>query len=150
MRSKLLITFGAALIVALFFSGCSVEKRLARMVKNHPELLRDTVLIDYDTTIIDIPAVHTDSVVHINTFKSDTIIIEKEHLRIQTVYRNDSVFITGDCFGIKDTIVSMEEIHTKYIVNKEKESFFWLYMISIGIALILIYKELKSYGINRT
>lgn len=116
------------------------------MVKNHPELLRDTVLIDYDTTIIDIPAVHTDSVVHINTFKSDTIIIEKEHLRIQTVYRNDSVFITGDCFGIKDTIVSMEEIHTKYIVNQEKESFFWLYFISIAIALILIYREFKSYG----
>ena len=146
MRGKLLITFGAALVVALLFSGCTAQKKLARLVKHYPELLRDTVLIDYDTTYIDIPAVHTDSVVHINTFKSDTIIIVKEHLRIQTIYRNDSVFITGDCFGIKDTIISVEEIHTKYIVNTPKESLFWLYVISIVIAVLLIYKELKSYG----
>lgn len=146
MRGRLLITFGAALLVALFFSGCTAQKKLARLVKNHPELLRDTVLIDYDTTYIDIPAVHTDSVIHINTFKTDTIIIQKEHLRIQTIYRNDSVFITGDCFGIKDTIISMEEIHTKYIVNTPKESLLWLYVISIVIASLLIFREFKSYG----
>jgi hypothetical protein len=77
-------------LIVLFLSVCFVtscktpQEKLAHLVKKNPELLRDTVLIDYDTTVVDIPAVHSDSVIHINTFKTDTFIMEKEHLRVQT------------------------------------------------------------------
>lgn len=126
-------------------SACKTpQQQLARLVRKNPELLRDTILIDYDTTIFTIPTVHSDSVIHINTFKSDTFIMVKEHLRVQTIYRNDSVFITGDCFGITDTIISVEEIHTKYIVNQEEETNWWKWLV-LAAFVYLAYKEYRSF-----
>lgn len=131
-------------LLVVLFSCRTAQQKLNRLVKKNPELLRDTVLIDYDTTIVNIPAVHSDSVIHINTFKTDTFIMTKENLRVQTIYRNDSVFITGDCFGITDTIVSVEEIHTKYIVNKEKEINWWKWLVLLAF-VYLVFKEYKSF-----
>jgi hypothetical protein len=138
MSRKLLLIVSMGLLA---LCSCRTPKeKLERLVKKHPELLRDTTIIDYDTTIIDIPAVHSDSIIHINTLKTDTFIMEKEHLRVQTIYRNDSVFITGDCFGIKDTIVSVEEIKTKYIVNEPKEINWWKWLV-LAAFVYLVYKE---------
>ena len=125
------------------------QQKLSKLVDRYPALMRDTTIIDYDTTIVDIPAVHSDSVIHINTFKSDTFIMTKENLRVQTIYRNDSVFITGDCFGITDTIVSVEEIRTKYIVNQE-ESFKWERWLLLGFVIFMVYKEYMSFKRRKT
>lgn len=139
------------IVLCLFMYGCKTpQEKLNRLVKKHPELLKDTTLIDYDTTIIDIPAVHSDSVIHINTLKTDTFIMTKEHLRVQTIYRNDSVFITGDCFGIKDTIVSVEEIKTNYVVAQQEKWPWWKYVVLAAAAFILIDKFLSWYRTFKT
>jgi hypothetical protein len=136
MRRPKLI--GAALIAAMLVGCKTPQQKLSSLVKKYPELIRDSSIIDIDTTIIDIPDIHTDSVIHINTFKSDTIIIQKERLRIQTIYRNDSVFISGDCYGVKDTIVSIEKIPYNYIVNKDKKGFSWQWLLIIGLAGFIV------------
>jgi hypothetical protein len=127
------------------FASCTPQKRLANLIKRHPELVRDTTITDYDTTIIDIPAVHQDSVVHINTFTHDTVIIEKERLRIKTYVHKDSVFIEGECMGIKDTIVSVEEIKVPYIVNSHRSMSLWEKCMIALIILLAINALYKAY-----
>ena len=146
MTSKMFSTarFFFCCIILCFVCSCTPQKRLANLVKRHPELLRDTMITDIDTTFINIPAVHTDSVVHINTFKTDTIIIQKDRLRIKTYVYKDSVFIEGECMGIKDTIVSIEEIRVPYVVNQQ-EKFPWWKWVVLGVIAYFVFKELRSW-----
>lgn len=137
MRRSSFLLMGVGFALAL--SSCRTpQEKLNRLVKKYPNLERDTVLTDYDTTIVNIPAVHADSVIHINTIKTDTFVMTKEHLRVQTIFRNDSIFIEGDCYGITDTIISVEEIRTKYVVSKDERgiSFQWLLICILATVMV--------------
>jgi hypothetical protein len=134
--SRLILIFIFALIT-LVICSCDANKQLARLIKKHPELVRDTTLTDYDTTVFHVPAVRKDSVVHISSFMTDTIYLKQDRLSVKTYVYNDSVYIEGECAEIIDTVFSVEQIQVPYVVNSPKqEASFWV-MIAVAVLLLL-------------
>ncbi len=119
------------LIVVLISLSCSPSKRMARIIKKHPELSHKTT-IEKDT-VIEIPAVEDSNAVDINTNIEDTTeaILEGEfHIdsaeakviakKLNVVISNktiikDTTIINGD--GVKTTI---KQKGNKLIVTNDK------------------------------
>jgi len=98
------------LIVILLFS-CSPQKRLNRLLKNHPELLtskKDTIYIEQ---------VETDTVFYYN--QKDTVVIKEGKLTMKYFYneKDSTIFLKGKCDA--DTIIREIQI-PKFIEYKTK------------------------------
>jgi hypothetical protein len=138
MRGLLLI-----FLISLLFS-CSPQKRLNRIIKNHPELIRTDTIIVRDT-IRDTVNIATD-LTRIDTVFSfsqvfDTITITKDNLTVRyyhdTVY--DKIYISGEC----DTLwieVPFEKI-VEYRVPCEnilvEENIKWWYWLLLVISFLI-------------
>jgi hypothetical protein len=117
--------------------ACSPSKRLARLVKKHPELVKVDTLRVHDTTITE--HVRKDTVLNWATLY-DTAYIVKDKLSIRVVRVNDSIYIRGEC--LSDTIYKTIEVPYNYVqpVKKMKTPAykFWLFiLVLIGIILLL-------------
>ncbi len=119
-------------------SSCDAHKQLSRLIKKHPELVRDTALTDYDTTIFHLPSVRKDSVVHIRSFMTDTIYLKQDRLSVKTYVYNDSVYIEGECAEIIDTVFSVEEIRVPYVVASENQNGWLQWLLDNFIALLIL------------
>lgn len=99
--------------------ACSPQKRLNRIVRNNPELIRIDTIRDTLTT----PAVHIDTIVHYQT--GDTIIIEKENVRTELIFLpGDSIKVNTD--KAPDTVyfekpVPVIQTNTDQLQEIEKE-----------------------------
>lgn len=129
-----------------FLFACSPQKRLNRLVRNHPELVRtDTIVIKdtiRDTIITNTELVHLDTVISVKEL-SDTVTIVKENLTIRYYYDtiHDKVYLEGQC----DTIwieVPFEKI-VEYKVPCDSVTavtspkwVLWIIMTAIILALI--------------
>lgn len=130
--------------LSLLIFSCSAERRLQRLIKNNPELVRDTSIIDVDTTFVHIEGVRTDSTVLLSSYTHDTLIIEKERLTIKTIYdhHTDSLYIFGECDDIDTTIIKTETIRVPYIINKEALPWKMLLLIaSVILGSVWIYNK---------
>jgi len=82
-------------ILALaLLASCSPQKRLARLVKNNPELVStDTV---FKQVPVYMPAVSTDTVFQ---FSTDTITLEKGRLRVDVIMDpvTKKIYVRGEC-----------------------------------------------------
>jgi hypothetical protein len=90
-------------------SGCTPEKRLARLVENHPELAKtDTV---FDTIKVVVPEVTADTVVR---WATDTIVLQEDRLRVQVITDTitKTLKIKGQC--LTDTVF---QVVPKYITQ---------------------------------
>jgi hypothetical protein len=132
-----LILLTLALMFATF--GCTPQKRLNRLKRNHPHLFRTDTIIIRDTVRTE--TVRTDTTFLFNTLY-DTITITKDRLQIRTVrLPGDSIWIEGTCLG--DTIYIERKIPCeKAIITGEKKfyetPFFWL-LIAAGIVTIVFF-----------
>jgi hypothetical protein len=135
------ILIGICAFLVFCLVSCSAQKQLARVLKRHPELVNDTSLIDYDTTIFHVPSVRKDSVVHIKSFMTDTIYLKQDRLSVKTYVYNDSVYIEGECDEITDTVFSVERIPYKQIVYPEDKFEWWKWLL-IGFVVYLVLKDL--------
>jgi len=90
--------------------ACSPSKRLARLVKKHPELVKVDTLRVHDTTITE--HVRKDTVINWNTLY-DTAYIVKDKLSIKVVRVNDSIYIRGACES--DTIIKTINIPYSFV-----------------------------------
>jgi len=131
------------IFLAFLAVSCAPQKKLARLIKKHPELVRDSSYVDLDTFIVNIPSVHSDSVVYINTIRHDTFVMEKERLRIRTFIYKDSLFIEGECDEIHDTIIQKETITFPVVVNETTTD--WKTSALIGLACIIAGLLLARY-----
>ena len=126
-------------LVFILFS-CSAQKRITRLIENHPNIEIDT-LTHVDT--IYTPHITIDSSYIIST---DTVVIERDRLRIKTVVRNDSIFIQGEV--VSDTII--KEVKIPYEAVKFVELNWWQknrsWIIPLLIAIIGA-SLLKKFGI---
>ena len=135
------------LVIGAIFLGCSVDKKLQRankkilrLVKKHPELLKTDTIIWADTLIRWGIRVDTATSIHF-----DTIIIEKERLKIRLIRVRDSIFINGEI--LTDTIIREIRIPYERIVIKELsfwqkyKSLFWIFIIIV--ILYIVRKTLK-------
>jgi hypothetical protein len=126
-----------SLSIILILVSCSPQKKLNRLIKKHPELIKVDTLHVHDTLITE--SVVKDTVLNWNTLH-DTAFIYKDKLKIKIVRMNDSIFVQGECAS--DTIYRTIEVPFNYVqpIQKDKSnnSRFWIFiLILIGIILLL-------------
>lgn len=127
--------FLVAVAIGILLNACSAEKKLARLIKNHPELTRIDTLTVKDTTII--ASIKTDTLFK-HTASKDTAYIYKDRLKIKYVNDGDTVFISGECEG--DTIYKEILVPVTKVVNVESDCNTWyLKAIIAGLSLLVAY-----------
>ena len=125
---------------ALLFSSCGANhylRKASRAIKKAESLgaewKRDTAWVAVE---IPVPVVRMDTVVV--TAESDTVILERERLRVQVVRQYDTLTVEAECRA--DTI----EIEIPVVVEKEiemppgKRWHEWLIAGAFGAVLVLI------------
>jgi hypothetical protein len=135
--------------------ACSPQRRFNRLIKKHPYLLTSDTLVFKDTirdTIrITIPEVEVDTIVNAKDLY-DTIVLEKERVKIKVWRVKDKVYINGRC----DTVYiekPIERVVYRKIPIKIYEKTPWYKTLLnniIGILLILLviyitYRIIKFY-----
>lgn len=133
------------LLIILLLASCTPQKRLARLVKKNPQLIRvDTVTVT-DTFIVITPRTQIDTFYSIKQL-IDTVIVSKDNLTVKTYLKNDTVYLDAEC----DTIV-IEKIRTVKVPAKtievKKENFWedrWFKFLFIVIFVALLIRWLLS------
>jgi hypothetical protein len=130
--------------IILILASCTPQKRLNRLVKKHPELIKVDTLSVHDT--IHIETIKADTVFKDTTFLRllrDTITVVNDRLRINTYHYRDSIFIEGECIG--DTIIREIRVPYKYIqpVTKVKTPAYIIILL-VGLVILLILLGIKS------
>ncbi len=117
------------LLIILSVAACSPQKRLNRIVRNHPELLQKDTITIVDT----IYGWEYDTIVKFGT--NDTVIIKKENTTV-TIYKyfnTDSIYV-----GVEtDTIFKEIKVPVEKIVVEKKNDWEQI-LIFIGAILILL------------
>ena len=141
--------------IFIILLSCTPQRRFDRLVKKYPYLLTNDSLIIRDTirdTIrITIPEVEVDTIVTIKELY-DTVVIEKDRIKIQVYRVKDKVYISGKC----DTVYiekPIERIVYRKIPIKIYEKTPWYKILLsnvLGILLILLilyitYRIIKNY-----
>ena len=111
MKMKWLVN----LILLSSLMSCSAQWHLKKAVQKDPIILEKDTLVVTDT-VVSPPVAITDTV----TLKQhDTIVIQKDRLKVQLVKVNDTITINAECAS--DTIVTTIEVpYEKIIYVKEK------------------------------
>ena len=134
------------LILIFTITSCSPQKRLQRLVKNNPELIRVDTIHFRDTINVVTNEVYKDTLLTLKSISKDTLIITKENLRIKTFYNyhTDSIFISGECQS--DTVFVPYEvaIPVKSVVV-EQAGFNWNKLITVLIIIGLIIAVFKIF-----
>ena len=128
------------LVTTLLLGGCSASWHLKMAIKKNPGLQTTTTMTVTDTVVID-PVVVRDTIV---TSTNDTIILEKERLKIKIVRINDTLIVDGQCAG--DTIVKFIDVPIeKLVYNNEEKWFqkiyrwsFYLLLLALGSMVIRV------------
>ena len=131
------------LILLSSLMSCSAQWHLKKAVQKDPLILeRDTLVVT--DTVVSPPVAITDTV----TLKQhDTIVIQKDRLKVQLVKVNDTITINAECAS--DTIVTTIEVPYEKVVYVEQPSLMdkikslLLYALLVIIALKTIQKYLK-------
>ena len=139
----------------LIIISCTPQRRFDRLVKKYPYLLTSDTLVVKDTirdTIrITIPEVSVDTIVSIKELY-DTIVLEKDRIKVKVWRVKDKVYINGEC----DTIYiekPIERIIYRKIPIKYYQKTPWYKILLnniLGILLILLliyiaYRIIKNY-----
>ena len=98
--------------------SCSAQWHLKRAVKKDPTILEKDTLVVQDTVVVP-PVVTTDTVI---TKQQDTIVVEKERLKVKVIRNVDTLIIDAKCDS--DTIVKQIEVPFEKFVYVEQKTFF--------------------------
>lgn len=123
------------LILILFLASCTPQKRLERLIRNHPELVRvDSVKI-IDTVITQ--SVSIDTMQVMNTY--DTFIVNRDRLTVQVIRHQDSIYVYGKCAG--DTVVLERKVPVRIIEVKESTSVpWWVYAFLVLVLVVILFR----------
>jgi hypothetical protein len=115
-------------------------------VKKDPTILEKDTLVVTDTVVVP-PVVTTDTVI---TKRQDTIVVEKERLKVKVIRNVDTLIIDAKCDS--DTIVKQIEVPFEKVVYVEQKTFlqkiqglvfyFALILLALAIGKRLIDKYL--------
>lgn len=138
-----------SLSLLLLFS-CSPQRRLNRLIGNHPELsiaqVRDTLLTVIETDTVYIPertidtffSFSTDTFTVTDSGVAVTVIKEVDRWRIKTVVQRDTVVYTDTVkIAYKDTVnvFEVQPIKTSEIWLYRKQGALWLFILIIIVYL---------------
>ena len=124
------------ILLICVLSSCSPQRRLERLVADHPELrMADTLLIR--DTIITLPLV-ADTALSIMRL-TDTVTISRDRLEINLVRINDTIHIKGKCKA--DTIVRVLSVPVEKIKLVKAEGGWlgkipWIILVVVVIATL--------------
>lgn len=133
MKDDKLKSLLPVLIIGIMAMSCSPQNRLNKLINNHPELAVQDTIHFTDTLISE--RVEVDTLFSVERFfNSDTVIIEKERLKLEFINTRDSVFINAVCED--DTLIIEKYIpYTKYeILERSWWSDHWF---SIVITILM-------------
>ena len=120
-------------------NSCSPTKRLNRLVKNNPELVKKDTLIYRDTIKHIYNGVHHDTILHISETKKDTVIIRDKQLTVRTFYNQDSLYIFGSCDTLRDTTYIERHIpYDKLVYRKARDALSWWERSLIFLFMIIL------------
>lgn len=130
-----------AIFVIAVLPSCTPQKRLDRLLRNHPELLqhRDTVTV-YDTVIA--PAIAADTVF---SAKFDTVTMVRDCVRVWLVKHRDTIRLT--LTKPADTVVKTIKVPIKIanatIEPLSKLETWLLTLVAIVLLFLLVYGSMK-------
>lgn len=119
-------------ISILSLTGCSAEWHLRKALQKDPTLRQPTTVTVHDTIVVP-PTLVRDTVV---TRERDTVLIEKDRLRIKIVRVNDTLMVEGEC--VTDTIYRTIEVPVQQLVEKPGNRFWSIWGKYSFFALILV------------
>jgi hypothetical protein len=121
------------LSMIVLLNSCSTQWHLKRAVKKDPTILVEGTLVVKDTVVVP-PVVITDTV---TTKQHDTIIVEKDRLKVRIVKRLDTLIIEGKCAS--DTIIQTIEVPVPSLVMKDSDRWYnKVYKFSFYLLLLLL------------
>ena len=122
------------IIILFFTTACSPQQRLAKLLKNHPQLFADSVKTD----TIHIHHNQFDTIVHFNlhdSIHSDTFIIEKPGFITRIIRTGGNLDVTTK---LKDTTI-VTHSHIRYItLPAPKQSFYNRYLKQPTITFLIL------------
>jgi len=104
------------LILISLLTSCGAQWHLTKAVRKDPTILEKDPLVVQDTVVVP-PVVITDTV---TTKQHDTIILEKDRLKVRIVKRLDTLIIEGECAS--DTIVRTIEVPYEKVIYTPKKT----------------------------
>ena len=142
------------LIVLGVLVACSPTRRFNRLINKYPYLITQDTVKQIDTVVISVPKVKVDSVIQIDSFLidlHDTIIIEKERLKIELFRVKDSIIVNGNCDTVYLEKIIERKIPVKYYEKFNKWSvkniallilggLFFLMLLFVFIKFIQLFK----------
>ena len=136
------------LTLLLLLTSCSAQWHLKKAVLKDPTILEKDTLVVTDTVVVP-PVVTTDTVI---TKQQDTIVVEKERLKVKVIRNVDTLIIDAKCDS--DTIVKQIEVPFEKFVYVEQKTFFQkiqglvFYFALIVLALIIGKRLIDKYLFN--
>lgn len=139
------------LLLFVLFTSCDPAKRISRIVKRHPELVKVDTVWKRDTIIMS--GASKDST--FSFYQHDTVVLKKDNLTVKYFFNKDStVYIQGKC--APDTIVKYYPVQVntlnvaKALTWKEKVKIFifdnWIWIVGILWLVWKVFgKALKTY-----
>lgn len=123
----------------IFMASCSPYKRVARLIKNHPYVLRDCTIVVTDSIPFYYPKLELEKMTLLENLRRDTFVIHNDRLTVKTFIHRDSIWIQGECAEIDTTLYNTITV-TKYILPKTTiwdnlKKYLWL-IITGAIVLI--------------
>ena len=132
--ARLILLCVAIFIAIVMMCACSPQKRLNRLISNHPELIKNDTIYKNDTTVIF--GATTDTVI-LDGVTKDTIIIREKQLTVKYYNDGTTVYIKGVC----DTIIKIKKviqtINTVTVQKLTKQQRFW-FLVGENIWLIIL------------
>ena len=126
------------IVILIFFTSCSPIRRHDRIVRKYPFVHTTDSVNLIDTIFIKTNAVYYDTVVKDNLL-FDTIILEKENLKVEVFRVKDSVYINGKCDTIFIDKVVERTIPVRYYKKKNKINLTLLIWLISLVLLIIFY-----------
>lgn len=122
------------LVILLLLASCTPQKRLDRLIRRHPELVRvDSVKI-IDTVITQEVSVDTMQVM--NTY--DTFIVNRDRLTVQVIRHQDSIYVFGKCAS--DTVVIERNVPVKVVEASTDEGVLkWVVPVLLVIIMLMLF-----------
>lgn len=124
--------------ITLILISCSPIRRHSRLVEKYPFVHEQDTVIKVDTVTILVPKNEIDTVFFIDSFMVnlyDTIVIEKERLKLKMYAIHDSILIDAKC----DTVFVEKIIERKIPIRYyEKSKFDFSIFFKILIALLIL------------
>jgi hypothetical protein len=143
------------IILCLFFilsvillCGCSPEKRLARLVSKHPELISKDTIYKTDTTFI--TGYEHDTIIKAGV-TPDTIVIREKHMTVKYYNDGKNVYIKGkvDTFFVTKKIPYIVNSVSVKPLNRKERFVMWVadnlaWLILVAMFLFWLVKRLIS------